>query len=98
MVERAMLVDRWLELTRNILPAMAQAERWPIRYDHCFMRVCLDEAVDAPWPLVVKRPAIWHASDDQLEKAVCVAETLAAHPDRLLEMNARSLRRRAARR
>lgn len=95
MVDRTALVNRWLELTRQILPAMAQTERWPIRYDHCFMRVCLDEAVGAPWPQVVKRPAIRHASDDQLAKAVRVAEMLTAYPERLREMNARSLYKRA---
>jgi len=88
---------RWLELTRRILPAMAAEHRWPIRLDHCFMRVCLDEALDAPWPQAVRRPALRHMNDDQLAAAVRVAEGIAARPETLGALNWRSLdgRRRA---
>ncbi len=42
MEERAALAERWLELTRVVLPAMAGPQHWPIRLDHCFMRACLN--------------------------------------------------------
>ncbi|MGI4951096.1 MAG: hypothetical protein ACRYGM_04770, partial [Janthinobacterium lividum] len=47
--ERERLARRWLELTRRVLPGMAAAEGWPICRDHCFMRVCLDNAMGRPW-------------------------------------------------
>ncbi len=95
--DRQTLVSRWLELTRETLPAMAAAQGWPIRLDHCFMRVCLDEALDAAWPSVVARPAIRTMSEAQLASAVRVAEGIVARPDTLPVLNERSLRRRGHR-
>jgi len=92
--DRAALLDRWFLLTREILPGMADAQRWPIRHDHCFMRVCLDAATGRPWHEVVRRPAIRHLSDAQLAAAVAVAEAIAAEPGRLGPLNATSLRLR----
>ena len=95
---RAALVERWHLLTREILPAMAREEKWPIRFDHCFMRVCLDDAMGRPWTEVVRRPAIDQMSDAQLAAAVRSAEGIVEHPDTLPILNKRSLeRRRAAR-
>ncbi len=91
------LVARWYELTRETLPAMAQAHRWPIRNDHCFMRVCLDEALDAAWPSVLPRPAIRTMSDAQLAAAIGIAEGIATRPETLAALNQRSLRRRGHR-
>ncbi len=97
-VPRAALVERWLLLTRTILPAMAAGENWSIRFDHCFMRVCLDDAMGRPWTEVVGRPAIAKMSDAQLAAAVRSAEAIVEHPDTLPVLNDRSLeRRRAAR-
>ncbi len=67
------------------------------------MRVCLDEAVGAPWSrpwsYVVRRPAIRYLTDRQLAAAVGVAEAIAGRPELLGRLNARSLDvRRAARR
>ena len=81
-------------LTRRILPSMAAAENWPIRLDHCFMRVCLDTAIGTRWDRVVRRPAIRHLSDAQLAHAVAVAERIAADPASLGPLNAASLRLR----
>lgn len=89
---------RWLDLTRRVLPGMAQAEAWPVRLDHCFMRVCLDHAVGQPWHQRVCRPAVRHLDDDGLRRAVAVAERVAADPAALPGLNAQSLAwRRASR-
>ncbi len=85
---------RWLDLTRRQLPAMAAAHHWPIRLDHCFMRVCLDAAVGQPWYEVIRRPAVSYASADQLQRAVAVAEGILADPASLPLRNAESLRLR----
>ena len=95
-VSRDALVERWLTLTRDVLPGMAKVERWPIRFDHCFMRVCLDAAVGSPWTRTVRRPAIRHLGDTQLAAAVRVAEMIAARPGTLRDLNARSLAGRRA--
>jgi hypothetical protein len=93
---RHLLERRWLELTRSVLPGMAPAERWPIRLDHCFMRVCLDAALGRPWHEVVRRPAVRHLTDAQLAEAVGVAERIAADPTALPALNKESLAWRKA--
>ena len=93
---RGGLVERWLDLTRRVLPGMA-CQGWPIHLDHCFMRVCLDIALGAPWHTVIPRPAIRHATVDQLRRAIAVAERIVADPLALPDLNRSSLagRRRA---
>ncbi len=91
---RAALRDRWHALTRTILPGMAALHRWPIRLDHCFMRVCLDAALGTRWDRVVPRPAIRHLTEAQLARAVAVAEGIAADPASLRRLNGASLRMR----
>lgn len=70
---------------------MARAAGWPIRHDHCFMRVCLDAAIGRRWDVVVRRPAICHLTDAQLAAAVAVAERIARQPELLAALNAASL-------
>lgn len=88
---RAEAVARWLHLTRVALPAMAATRRWPIRLDHCFMRVCLDLAVGAPWHERVRRPAVRHLDEAQLRAAIAVAERIVADPGSLPALNRESL-------
>lgn len=97
-VTRGDLVARWLDLTRRVLPGMAQEANWPIRLDHCFMRVGLDHAIGQPWHERVRRPAIRHLTDGQLQAALAVAERIAAEPALLPSLNKQSLAwRRASR-
>ena len=91
---RAALSARWLDLTRRVLPGMAAAEGWPIRLDHCFMRVCLDAAFGRPWHEAVRRPALRHMTGAELARAVAVAERVVADPAALFGLNAESLRLR----
>ena len=89
---RTTLEARWLALTREVLPGMAAAEGWPIRLDHCFMRVCLDAAIGGPWHEAVRRPAIRHLPAPQLAAAVAIAERIRAKPALLPALNRQSLR------
>lgn len=88
---RAEALERWRELTATTLPGLASRHRWPIRLDHCFMRVCLDLAIGEPWHRRVARPAIRHLSDVQLAAAIAVAERIVADPALLPALNHRSL-------
>ena len=77
---------------------MATAQRWPIRLDHCFMRVCLDAAIGRRWDEVVRRPAVRHLTGAQLARAVRLAEAILADPALLPGLNEQSLRWRGVRR
>ena len=94
MTEREFLVARWLDLTRRRLPGLAARRGWPVRLDHCFMRVCLDSAYGRPWREVVARPAVRHAALPDLARAIACAEAILADPDLLPALNASSLRLR----
>ena len=55
------------------------------------MRVCLDNAVGRPWYEAIARPAVQHATLDQLRCAVALAEAVLADPARLPALNTASL-------
>ena len=84
-------VGRWLALTRDVLPGMAVVQRWPIRFDHCFMRVLLDNTLEGVWHHTIKRPAIRHLSPEMLERAIALGERVVAEPALLPELDRRSL-------
>ncbi len=88
---REAALARWRHLTTVLLPGLATAQQWPIRLDHCFMRVCLDVAIGAPWHQRVRRPAIRNVTDEQLAAAIAVAERVAAQPSLLPALNRQSL-------
>ena len=90
--DRAALLAKWFVLMRDVLPDMATECRWPISSDHCFMRVCLDAAIGAPWTTVVKRPAIRHLMSEQLRAAIAVADGIVSAPETLHALNEQSIR------
>jgi hypothetical protein len=86
---------RWLELMRVELPAAAERRPdWPIRLDHCFGRVVLDEVCGRPWREAVRAPAWRNLDEAQLRRAIALAEGVLAGSVDLAALNARSLQRR----
>ena len=96
LMNRLKLNALWMMLVRETLPALARKHEWPISLDHCFMRVCLDNALGAPWPTIINRPAIKHLSDEQLLAAISVAQSLVQTPVTLHALNDQSIRWRTA--
>ena len=83
---------RWLALTRETLPALARERGWPVRADHCFQRILLDQACGGRWyDHIAGRPAYRHASDAVLERAVALAEAAVAGELDLHDLNRQSL-------
>ena len=95
---RPALEARWLDLTRRILPGLAAERRWPVRADHCFQRILLDNAFGGVWyDFVPRRPAYAHAEMAALARAVALGEAVAAGTADLADLNRRSLVWRRAR-
>lgn len=88
---RDALADTWVTLTRTTLPELARTQNWPIRHDHCFMRVCFDHAAGRPWHEIVHRPAIRHMPDTLLIRAIAVAQHIVDNPGDLRLLNDSSL-------
>ena len=99
--ERSVLVERYLHLTRAVLPAMAKAQAnpgsdeqqnaWPVRNDHCFQRIVLDTVCGGIWYDHVTRPAYRHMTLDQARDAVRICEDIVAGHADLAAMNRQSL-------
>ncbi len=91
-------IARFKHLTEVLLPTLAREQRWPIRLDHCFKRICLDHAFNDVWYNHLKRPAERHLEGEPLDRALKAAERLAAEGLHTLQgLNAASLRYRGKR-
>jgi hypothetical protein len=91
-------VARFKDLTERELPARAATERWPIRFDHCFKRICLDWAFGDVWYRHLARPAERHLRGEALARAVQCAEELSTGDIAVLQhRDAASLRWRGKR-
>ena len=91
-MDRPALEAEWLDLTRRALPAVAGERGWPIRFDHCFMRVLLDHAHGGVWmDHVAKRPAYKHVDDAALARAVAAGRAVLSGEADLAALNRQSL-------
>ncbi|MEM7696466.1 MAG: GCN5-related N-acetyltransferase [Pseudomonadota bacterium] len=91
------LRQRWRTLVHTELPAVARARGWPIVHDHCFARVLLDNALEAPWRTLVSPPA-WRNTDPKtLAKAIALGEAAINGEADMHLLNRRSLRLRGKR-
>lgn len=89
---------RFKELTEVTLPRLAREGNWPLRLDHCFKRVCLDNACGGVWYDFIDKPAEKNMTESQLARATAVAESIARDGEPLLRcLNRNSLRWRSAR-
>ena len=92
--DRYLLQDRYLDLTRTILPAEARRHGWTVREDHCFMRIILDHLFSDCWynHLDCRLTAYKQLNVEQLQRAVELAEHLLRDGERLINaMNHKSL-------
>ena len=86
------LEARWLELTRAVMPTLAAERAWPVRFDHCFQRILLDNACGGRWlDLVEGRPAYRAINDARLRAAVALADAVVAGGADLHALDAKSL-------
>ena len=90
-MSREDLEARWFELTRDRMPAIAAERGWPVRFDHCFQRILLDNACGKPWREAIPPPAYRNASDDLLADAIALGEAALAGDADLADLNRRSL-------
>lgn len=82
----------WRNLVEKRLPAAAaQHPRWPVRHDHCFARILLDNACGGPWRERVDAPAWANMPPADLALAVALGEAVLADSADLAMLNRRSL-------
>ena len=89
---RRELEERWLMLTRDVLPGLARARDWPVRADHCFQRILLDQACGGVWyDHIAGRPAYASAGISILTRAVSLGEACVEGTADLAALNRQSL-------
>lgn len=79
------------------LPEAAKMHKeWPVRLDHCFGRIIMDNAVgkDTPWMGKLKSPAYKHMTESQLEDCINLGTLILEGKEDLDELNLNSLRLR----
>ena len=90
-MDRDQLIEDWFALTRETMPALAAQRGWPVRFDHCFQRILLDNAVGAKWRDEIAAPAYRHATDAQLGRALALGHAVVAGTQDLSALNRNSL-------
>jgi hypothetical protein len=88
------LQDRYIELTRTLLPAKARVGKWSVHEDHCFMRIILDQLFGGCWYDHLDRRLVAYKqlNNEQLTRAIEMAERLlAGDPELLRRWNRESL-------
>lgn len=93
------LKDRLRQLANEDFPRAARSGGYPVRYNHCFLRIVYDNLFGCKWreALPGKTPAIHQLTDEQLRRAIALGEEVIADPDLARELNDRSLRWRGKR-
>ncbi len=73
------------------MPDAARACAWPVREDHCFQRILLDNALGGRWVDQIPAPAYLFAPDEVLTHAITLGEAAIAGTEDLADLNANSL-------
>lgn len=82
-----------LRLAREDFPAAAATGDYPVRLDHCFLRIVYDNLFGAPWRTVLPKgkPAITQLTAEQLARALEIGRSIIADPQTCRRLNAHSL-------
>ncbi|WP_088893640.1 hypothetical protein [Leptolyngbya ohadii] len=95
MTDLPQLRSRYLELTNQTPPQLAKQRGFPVRDNHCFQRIILDNLLGQCWYDVLDRgktPAYKQLTAAQLQEAIALAEAILTHPTSYLEqLNQNSL-------
>lgn len=88
------LTEQYLDLVNHQLPAAAQQGGYPVRFNHCFARIILDNVCGCPWYQVIEKPAYRHMTEAQMQQAIALAHTFLTDPQACFTANHKSLQYR----
>lgn len=88
------LREQYLSLINHQLPEKAKQELMPVRFNHCFARIILDNLFEGCWYdyLSRKQPAYKQLDEQQLIKGIAIARSMLADPTIATQLNQNSLR------
>ena len=86
---------RYLYLTDEVLPSIAKSKEFPVRKNHCFWRIILDNLFQCCWYQAIGKkgiPAYMRLSEEQLQQAIDLAEGMVSGSrDYVRQLNQNSL-------
>ncbi|MGD1928119.1 MAG: hypothetical protein ACFB12_04335 [Leptolyngbyaceae cyanobacterium] len=85
------LTEQYLDLVNHQLPPAARQQRYPVRFNHCFARIILDNVCGCEWYRAIKRPAYKNMTSAQLTAAIALGHTFLAQPSACFVANQKSL-------
>ncbi len=88
------LRNEYSNLINQQLPELAKQTPMPVRFNHCFARIVLDNLFEDCWynHLSRKQPAYKQLGEAQMRKAIAIAQSIVNHPERIEQLNQNSLR------
>lgn len=90
------LHEEYLHLTNEVLPNLAKQRKFPVRFNHCFQRIILDNLFGCCWYDILHKSqgAVYkQLNATQLEKAIALASSIISQPDEYIQqLNNNSLR------
>ncbi|AFY59112.1 hypothetical protein Riv7116_6796 [Rivularia sp. PCC 7116] len=89
------LRQEYLQLTNEVLPNLAKQRQFPVRFNHCFQRIILDNLFGCCWYDVLDKrqgAAYQQLNKAQLEKAISLAKAIISQSDEYIrQLNTNSL-------
>lgn len=82
------LHEEYLHLTNEVLPSLAKQRKFPVRFNHCFQRIILDNLFGCCWYDALdktKGAAYKQLNKNQLETAISLAKQIISRPDEYIE-------------
>ncbi len=100
MNDTAHLREQYLDLINHQLPAKARQTAMPVRFNHCFARIVLDNLFGGCWYGYLSRqqPAYKQLDETQLKQAIALAQSMLRSPKTAELLNQNSLRWRGKQR
>lgn len=88
------LRSEYLDIINHRLPELAKQASMPVRFNHCFARIVLDNLFEDCWynHLSRKQPAYKQLDSQQLQDAISIAQAMLDNPDCAKTLNNNSLR------
>ncbi|MGC1309414.1 MAG: hypothetical protein WA885_19510 [Phormidesmis sp.] len=87
------LRSQYLELINHQLPEKAKQVSMPVRFNHCFARIVLDNLFEGCWyDYLSRQQAAYKQLDaNQLSRAIALAQSMLSEPQTVARLNQKSL-------
>lgn len=87
--------DLYLDYINKKLPEWSKNNPSPVKYNHCFARIVLDNVFNDVWYNHLKKPAYKNIKEKELSKAIAICENILNGKVDIFQMNKNSLKYRS---